>query len=139
MGHLNVGFYVAKSMEGLVGLAAELGMPQAFAPHAEATLVVREQHIRFIKEARPGAPLHMTGGVLDVGEDEARLLLLLHHRDGALAASFQTVVAHATARTGVPFPWPERVRARARALAVAVPDKAAPKSVGLEPAQVQQV
>ena len=27
MGHLNVGFYVAKSMEGLVGLAAELGMP----------------------------------------------------------------------------------------------------------------
>lgn len=25
MGHLNVAFYVAKSMEGLVGLAAELG------------------------------------------------------------------------------------------------------------------
>ena len=27
MGHLNVGFYVAKSMEGLIGLAAEIGMP----------------------------------------------------------------------------------------------------------------
>ena len=27
MGHLNVGFYVAKSMQGLAGLAAELGMP----------------------------------------------------------------------------------------------------------------
>lgn len=53
MGHLNVGFYVAKSMEALAGLAAELGMPGAFAANAEATLVVREQHIRFIREARP--------------------------------------------------------------------------------------
>jgi acyl-CoA thioester hydrolase len=41
MGHLNVGFYVAKAMEALAGLAAELGMPRAFAPAAEATLVVR--------------------------------------------------------------------------------------------------
>jgi acyl-CoA thioester hydrolase len=137
MGHLNVGFYVAKSMEGLVGLAAELGMPQAFAPHAEATLVVREQHIRFIREARPGAPLHMTGGVIDFGEDAARLLLLLHHRDGTLAASFQTVVAHATARTGLAFPWPGRVRARAETLTVDVPESAAPKSVGLDPVTSQ--
>ncbi|WP_374467771.1 thioesterase family protein [Phenylobacterium sp.] len=135
MGHLNVGFYVAKSMEGLAGLAAELGMPQAFAPHADATLLVREQHIRFIKEARPGAPLHMTGGVVDMGEDTARLLLLLHHRTGELAASFQTVVAHATPRDGCVFPWPERIRRRAEALAIAVPEKAAPKSIGLDPVE----
>ena len=63
MGHLNVGFYVAKSMEGLAGLAAELGMPDAFAADARATLIVREQHIRFLREARPDAPLVMTGGV----------------------------------------------------------------------------
>ena len=46
MGHLNVGFYVAKSMEALAGLAAELGMRRAFAASAESTLIVREQHIR---------------------------------------------------------------------------------------------
>ena len=133
MGHLNVGFYVAKSMEGLIGLAAELGMPGAFAPDARATLIVREQHIRFLREARPNAPLIMTAGVVDIGETDARLLFLLHHRSGDLAASFQTVVAHATARDGRPFPWPQRVLDRAVALTIAVPPEAAPRSLGLEP------
>jgi len=137
MGHLNVGFYVAKSMEALAGMAAELGMPGAFAPHAEATLVVREQHIRFIKEARPGAPLTVTGGVVEMGEDEARLLLLMRHQNGDLAASFQTVVTHATARDGRAFPWPDRIRARAQALSVTVPEQAAARSVSLAPLQTQ--
>ncbi|MET0272728.1 MAG: thioesterase family protein [Phenylobacterium sp.] len=135
MGHLNVGFYVAKSMEGLAGLAAELGMPEAFTPRAESTLIVREQHIRFLREARPGAPLHMTGGVVEIGESDARLLLLLHHPDGSLSASFQTVVAHTTAREGRAFPWPARVLARAATLMMAVPKDAAPKSIGLEPVE----
>lgn len=137
MGHLNVGFYVAKSMEGLAGLAAELGMPHAFAPDARATLVVREQHIRFLKEAHPGAPLHMMGGVVEFGEDDARLLLLMLHKDGELAASFQTVVAHATAEEGRPFPWPERIRARAEALRMEVPEKARPRSIGLDPVETR--
>lgn len=137
MGHLNVGFYVAKSMEGLVGLAAALGMGGAFAPDAPATLIVREQHIRFVREARPGAPLVMTAGVLDMGESEARLLFLLRHRTGELAASFQTLVVHATAADGRPFPWPERMRARVDALAIEVPAEAAPRSIALDPVSSQ--
>lgn len=137
MGHLNVGFYVAKSMQALAGLAAELGMPGAFAATAEATLLVREQHIRFLREARPGSPIHITGGVLDMGETEARLMLLMHHQSGELAASFQTVVAHATAREGRPFPWPDRMRARAEALSTTVPERAAPRSIGLSPVDTQ--
>jgi acyl-CoA thioester hydrolase len=137
MGHLNVGFYVGKSMEALAGLAAELGMPGAFAPNAEATLVVREQHIRFLREARPGAPLHVTAGVIEIGEADARLMLLMHHQSGELAASFQTVVAHATARDGRAFPWPDRIRARAEALKVDVPANAAPRSIGLAPVETQ--
>ena len=137
MGHLNVGFYVAKSMEALAGLAAELGMPRAFAANAEATLVVREQHIRFIKEARPGAPLTITGGVIEMGEADARFMLLMHHHTGELAASFQTLAVHATARDGRAFPWPDRIRARAEALKVEVPENAAPRSVGLDPITTQ--
>ena len=37
--------------------------------------MIREQHIRFLREAHAGAALHMTGGVLEIGPDEARLLL----------------------------------------------------------------
>ncbi|MBS0361918.1 MAG: thioesterase family protein [Proteobacteria bacterium] len=137
MGHLNVGFYVAKAMEGLIGLAAELGMAGAFAPDARSTLIVREQHIRFVREARPGAPLIMTGGVVEMGESDARLIFLLRHRSGELAASFQTLVAHATATDGRAFPWPARMRARAEALTIEVPPEAASRSVGLEPVRSQ--
>lgn len=131
MGHLNVGFYVSKAMEGLVGLAAELGMPHAFAPHAAATLIVREQHMRFQREAHAAARLHIEAGVLEMGEDDARVLLLMRHADGALAASFQMLVVHATSREGRPFPWPERVRALARRMLIETPEEAAPRSVPL--------
>jgi acyl-CoA thioester hydrolase len=137
MGHLNVGFYVAKSMEALAGLAAELGMARAFAPNAESTLIVREQHIRFLREARPGTPLSIEGGVLEMSETDARLLFLMRHPTGELAASFQTLVSHATSTEGRPFPWPERMRARADALAATVPERAAPRSIGLDPVETQ--
>ena len=42
MGHMNVRFWVAKAQEGLAGLAAQLGMPRAFAGDGEATVIVRE-------------------------------------------------------------------------------------------------
>lgn len=133
MGHLNVGFYVAKSMEALTVLAAELGLPQAFAPTAHATLIVREQYIRFLREARMNTPLAMSGGVLAMGEEDARLMFVLRHPTGDLAATFQTVVAHATAREARPFPWPDRVRARAEALATVVPEGGGPRSIALDP------
>jgi acyl-CoA thioester hydrolase len=135
MGHLNVGFYVAKAMEGLAGLAAELGMPGAFAPRAETTLMLRGQHIRFLREARVDARLHIDAGVLEMGEDDARLLLLMRHHSGELAAAFQMQVAHATAQQGRAFPWPAWARARAERLMVEVPEGAAPRSVPLGPLQ----
>lgn len=133
MGHMNVRFYVARAMEGLVGMAAELGLPHAFAAHAGSTLMVREQHIRFLREAHAGAALHMTGGIVEMGEDEARMIQLLWHSDsGALAASFQTVVAHVTPE-GRPFPWGSKTRQRAEDLKMGVPDQAAARSVSLAP------
>jgi acyl-CoA thioester hydrolase len=136
MGHMNVRFYVAKAVEGLATLAALIGMPDAFRADATSTLLVREQHIRFLKEAHAGAALHMVGGVVEMGESEARLVqLLVHSNTGHIAASFQTVVTHATAREGVAFPWSDRTRARAAALTMAVPEKARSRSVGLDPVE----
>lgn len=134
MGHMNVRHYVVRAQEGLIGMAAELGMPQAFSPHANATLLVKEHHIRFLREAHAGAPLYMLGGVIEMGETEARLLqLLIHPASGELAATFQTTVVHATPRDGQPFPWPKVARERAKALMVEVPEKAQARSIALEP------
>jgi len=136
MGHMNVRFYVARAMEGLAGLAAELGLPHAFSPYANATLVVREQHIRFLREAHAGAALHMLGGVIEITDTEARLLqLLVHTATGQLAATFQTTVAHVTPREGEAFPWRGVTRQRAEALKIEVPELARARSLDLAPVE----
>jgi acyl-CoA thioester hydrolase len=78
-----------------------------------------------------GAKLAIEGGVLEMGEDDARLLLLMRHEDGQLAAGFQMLVGHVTAREGRAFPWPDWARARGEALRIEVPAKAAPRSIAL--------
>lgn len=134
MGHMNVRHYVVRAMEGLAGLAAELGLPHAFSPYANATVVVREQHIRFLREAHAGVTLHMLGGVIEISDTEARVLqLLVHSATGQLAATFQTTIAHVTPREGEAFPWPRIVHERAAALKVEVPAQAQARSLDLSP------
>ena len=138
MGHMNVRFYLARAHEGLVGLMAALGLEGAFGPGAEATAVVSDHHVRFIREARAGAPLHMRAGVLTIGEDEARLLqLIVHGRTGEIAAAIQSLVRHVTAREGRPFPWSRRTCELARSLAIETPAAAAPRSLGLAPSAAE--
>ena len=134
MGHLNVRFYVALAVEGLTGLAAALGLPDAFRPASETTLLIRDQHIRFLREARSRAQLHMVGGVIAMGREEARLLqLLVHSATGEIAASFQTLVAHVTARDARAFPWSDHTQALASRLRVEAPPQAAPRSLSFAP------
>jgi len=133
MGHMNVRFYVARAMEGLVGVADAIGLTGAFNARAGATLLIKDQHIRFLREAHAGAALHMVAGVLSVSECEACVLeLLIHSGSGELAASVRTVVSHVTARDERPFPWSARTRAQAEALVIATPERAAPRSLAAE-------
>lgn len=138
MGHMNVRFYVTRAMEGLAGLAALLGLPNAFAPGSGATLLVRDQHIRFLRECHAGAPLHMTGGVIEMGEDEARFLqLLIHSGTGEIAATYQTTVAHVTSHEARPFPWSKRTLDLAETLKVEAPKQAQARSIDLGPIDSQ--
>ena len=130
MGHLNVRFYVAHAVEALAGLAAALGMTRAYSPRATSTLVVREHHIRFLKEARVGDPLHMTVGVLDIGDTGATILQGLHHSlTGEISAVVQTRLEHVSATGVQPFAWPRSARACAEGLMVAIPKGLEPRSL----------
>jgi acyl-CoA thioester hydrolase len=134
MGHMNVRFYIARAMESLTELAARLGLPGAFRARAEATLIVRDHHVRFLREARAGDPLVMRAGVVDMDDEHVRILqLLFHARSGELAATFQTLAVHATARERRPFPWPGRVREAAQSLTIEIPPRAEPRSLTLQP------
>ena len=130
MGHLNVRFYVAHAVEALAGLAAALGMTRAYSPHATSTLVVREHHIRFLKEARVGDPLHMTVGVLDFGDTGATIFQALHHSlTGEVSAVVQTRLEHVSGKDAQPFAWPRSARSRAEVLMLAVPKGLEPRSL----------
>jgi len=133
MGHLNVRFHIAKAMEALAAFAAEAGMPRAFAPSAESTLNVRELHIRFLREAKPGAGLSVSVAVTALGEADARVLLVMRHDSGEPASTFHAQVEHVTAREGRAFAWPARVLARLQELGGEVPAFAAPRGLTLAP------
>ena len=62
---------------------AALGVPRAFSEAAGSTIAPIEAHIRFLKEARPGAALVMHGGVVKLGESDATICLDMRHADGA--------------------------------------------------------
>ena len=131
--HMNVRFHVAKAMEGMASLVAEMGLPHAFSAHSPSTVDVADIFIRFLREAHAGGSLYMTGGVVELGETDARLLLVLRHPAGEPASAYQVVVRHVAVADGRPLPWPERVRNQAPQLKVETPTYAAPRTLTLEP------
>jgi acyl-CoA thioester hydrolase len=93
-------------------------------------LLIGEQHIRYLREAHNRAALYMTAQVVEMGESDARILLLLiHASDDKPCASFLTRVVHVTTGENRPFPWPKAARQAAVGLTAPVPDFARPRSV----------
>jgi Fe2+ or Zn2+ uptake regulation protein/acyl-CoA thioesterase FadM len=97
-GHLNVRFHLERAYIGLAHMAHALAIPRAFTSAAASTLTPLELHVRFNKEALPGAPLVMHGGVVEMGENDATLCLDMRHADGAPSSSFTIKVAHTSTR-----------------------------------------
>ena len=129
MGHMNVRVYFEKQYEGLVVLSNKLGMPDAFRVNSPSTVLIADQHVRFIREALPGAPLTMTGCVLEVGESDAVIYQQLTHADGSPAASFRTRIVHVDTLEREAFAWSVRTRTALEALMGEAPDATAPRSI----------
>jgi acyl-CoA thioester hydrolase len=125
-GHLNVRFQLERAMAGLAFLAGAMGMRTA---NAGAIFLPLDLHVRFLKEARPGAGLVMHGGVLDLEESGANICLDMRHSDGAPATAFRLQVAHVEPRDLKPFPLSSKTRAAAAKLMCALPEHASPRSV----------
>ncbi|MDZ4777577.1 MAG: thioesterase family protein [Alphaproteobacteria bacterium] len=132
--HMNVRFFASRAMEGLAFLAAAMEMPGAFKERASSTLLPLDMHVRFLKEARQGAPLSMRGGILALGEDEAVAYQELLHADGTPAATFTTRVAHIEPQQMRRFPWSEKTRTRAAALMCSAPAHGMPRSIDMSAA-----
>ena len=133
LGHLNVRFYMAKAQEALAGLADYLGMHHAFAPDATATLIPRDVTVRFLAEARPGAPLHMSGGVISHDASSLTVAMILYHAaSDTPAATFEIRAEHSDAVTGRVFHWPKRSLKALDDSLIQRPDLLTPRSLSTQ-------
>jgi acyl-CoA thioester hydrolase len=134
MGHMNVQFYVGKADEGLAALAAALGLGPRSAHENAATLAPREQHIRFHRELRPGAPFAVKGGVL-----QARSEGLVFYEEmqniaaGAVAATFVTRAEWCDIETRGGLPLPVEAVAKAPPIGIDLPEHGRPRGLDMEP------
>src|SRR5262245_26747032 len=136
MGHLNVQFYVAKADEGLMTLASALGLSARGQQSDRAILVAREQHIRFQRELRPGAPFVVAGGVV---EARAEGLIVYQEMQNvasqAVAATFVTRAEWCDSEMRTGLPLPVVAVARAKNVMIDVPPHGRPRGLDLSPAR----
>jgi|CXWL01.1.fsa_nt_gi acyl-CoA thioester hydrolase len=136
MGHLNVQFYVARADDGLSALAAALGLSPRAQGSDRAMLVPREQHIRFHRELRPGAPYVVEAGVL-LAKNEGLIVYeeMKNIATGGVAATFVTRAewADTTMRGGLPLPI--TAVAKAASFMVDLPAQGQPRGLELTPAR----
>jgi acyl-CoA thioester hydrolase len=138
IGHLNTRHYVVRVEQALATLAQRLELEDVTdSATAGHRLLVKSQHMRFLREARAGAALHATGQVLRWGKDDADVLFLLHHsRSGQVAATFRLSLAYVERGSGRPEPWPEKATRAASALTCEAPSEAKPRSISLDGTEV---
>lgn len=130
LGHMNVRFYLAKAMEAVGNLADKAGLNGVYLHDATATLIPQAIHIKFLAEARPGAPLYIRGGLGKIGDSQAEfILLMLHAGSDRIAASFRFEMAHASPGEARSFDWPRRFLNAAPALQVETPEIARPRGI----------
>jgi len=77
--HLNVRYYLAKANQGLPFVLAAIGLPPAALKNAHATVRIRAQHARFLRESRPATPLTVEAGLAAVEGHRLTLFSEIRH------------------------------------------------------------
>ena len=117
MGHMNVQFYVEKAGQGLAALSLALGLGPRYARNEGARLFVRDHHVRFLREQRPGAPFFLRAGVLEVRDFGLRVYEeMVSTVSGEPAASFIAEVELLDEETREVKPLPAKAKEAAKKL-----------------------
>lgn len=132
LGHLNMRYYFYKVAQAREMLFLRLGLTHCFSQGAHATIDVRDYHIKYIAEARPGSPLRIFSGIADLGETDMRLIHVMYHADDRVACTVIETVRHMYLRGSRSFEWPDRVRESYKRFMAQVPDVAKPRGLDLE-------
>ena len=136
LGHMNMRHYVYKFAQARARLSYHLDLPEAVQRGATSQIRPVDCHIRYLAEARPGAPLLVRSAILGMSETGADILHIMYHADGRPAASLRERVEHISQRTLKAFPWPRRAKAAAKNIMTPLPDFAQARGVDLDAAPV---
>lgn len=63
MGHMNVRFYLGKAQQGLAHVGHWVGLGPEVLRERDEALVIRQQHIRYLRELHAGADLSIEAGI----------------------------------------------------------------------------
>lgn len=110
-------------------LFVKLGMPGAFGVDSVSSVRVKNFHIKYHGEARPGDPLRIESGILSLHEKRAHICHMMFHLNGRLAASVVETVSHVCLHSWKSFAWSSRVKAAAKAYTVKPPLPSKPRGV----------
>lgn len=114
LGHMNMRHYVHKVDEARRGLIIRLGLTSAYSHGTVSSVRVRDFHIKYQGEARPGTPLRIDSALLELGEATAKLCHVMTHRNGKIAATMVETVEHVYLPDDRIFAWPKRVKDAAK-------------------------
>jgi acyl-CoA thioester hydrolase len=137
MGHMNVRHYFARANQGLTTLALLLGLPPSQLRRDGAAPRARDQHVRFLREMRPGSYYTLRAGIVQTSAYSLQVyeeLLFVH--SGEVAASMLSEVALVELATGRELPFSDAVLERAEQLRTVIPEQSAPR--GIERSQPRQ-
>lgn len=132
LGHLNMSFYLDKFEQARMGLFIRLGLLEAFRPHAYSTVRSRDIHIKYLAEARPGAPLRVESALIALHDATAEVGHVMYHRDGRMAATLREIVEHVYSPEDKKFAWPSRLRNKAAAHTDQLPAPAHARNLSLD-------
>ena len=109
LGHLNMRHYVKKFGQARRGFIISLGLSHAFLPDTDSSVRVKDFHIRYHGEARPGQALKIETALIELLESTAKLCHIMYHFDGRIAASVIETVEHIYLHGHRVFRWPARL------------------------------
>lgn len=131
LGHLNMRHYVYKTAQARAGLIIRMGLVEAFKADTSSSIRVKDFHIKYQGEARPGDSLKIESAVISLNEDTAQLCHIMYHANGRIASTVVETVEHIYLRERRKFAWPSRVRNNVEAFTVDLPSPAKPRNIDL--------
>lgn len=116
-GHLNLAYYHVLFDQGVDELFEIIGLGPAYARERRLTSYTAESHVCYIRELKPESRVFSTARIVDFDAKRLHLFQELHHCEGWLAATLESLSLSIDMSGPHVTPWPEDIAARIAALA----------------------